>query len=146
MIGRGSHKGFTMIEMLIVLAIIGILSAVASVSLVRLQRTTALRSAANEIGATLNTIRSQSRNRSINRSFNAANGGTSYTATISNGAGSTSFNLPAGVTLVGNLALTFQAPYGVVNNPNSSIQVTSGAGTRTIRILGLNGKVVVSAP
>ncbi|GIW33609.1 Tfp pilus assembly protein FimT/FimU [Meiothermus sp.] len=149
---RLSPKGVSLVEFLIVLAVLGILLGVGFVSLRSYQESLAIREAATQVATELLNIRQQARRQSVNFSFQADANSSTY------GVGPSSSlpqlpqkTLPQGVTFqsvpAGEGRVTFLAPYGIVDVANRTY-VLQGPGNRilNVHIVGSTGKVVVRAP
>ncbi|QFP75666.1 Tfp pilus assembly protein FimT/FimU [Deinococcus sp. AJ005] len=144
-------SGFTLIEVLVVIAIIGILGGIFGSSLIRSIRTAELREAANQVASDFQRARSL-----------AQRGSTNVTITTSKGTASGSYSvdgqartLPNNIKLVCKTncgagtaaATTYQAPYGELTNLGSVFTVQSPAGgvaALEIRIVGVTGKVILT--
>lgn len=146
-------RGFSLVEFLIVLAVLGILLGVGFVSLRSYQQSLIIREAATQVATELQGIRQQARRQSVNFSFQAsANGNTYRAGRTSDMASLTSKSLPPGVVFQsvpsGGGIVRFEAPYGIVTSGANGSYVLRGPGNRVlnINIVGRTGKVVVRAP
>lgn len=146
-----NRQAFTMIEVLVVIAIIGILAAIFGTTLIRSIRTAELREAANQVAADFQRARSL-----------AQRGSTSVTIITPKGAAGTSYSfngqsqtLPNNITLVcktncgtsSAAVLTYQAPYGELAATGSVFTVQSplvGIAALEIRTVGVTGKVILT--
>ncbi|MFN3390807.1 MAG: Tfp pilus assembly protein FimT/FimU [Meiothermus ruber] len=149
---RYSQRGISLVEFLIVLAVLGILLGVGFVSLNAYRQSLVIREAATQVATELLSIRQQARRQSLNFSFQASAGGSTYkVGRTSELALLTSKPLPAGVVFQsvpsGGGSITFMAPYGIVNAANRTFALR-GPGNRVlnVHIVGSTGKVVVRAP
>lgn len=147
-----AKRGVSLVEFLIVLAVLGILLGVGFVSLRSYQQSLIIREAATQVATELLNIRQQARRQSLNFSFQASAGGSTYkVGRTSELALLTSKPLPAGVVFQsvpsGEGSITFMAPYGIVNAANRTFTLR-GPGNRVlnVHIVGSTGKVVVRAP
>ncbi|KIQ55112.1 pilus assembly FimT family protein [Meiothermus taiwanensis] len=147
-----SQKGISLLELLIGLAVLGILLGVGFVSLSAYRQSLVIREAATQVATELQRIRQQARRQSLNFSFQAAEGGNTYkvgpTRELALQAGKP---LPPGVIFqhvpAGGGRVTFLAPYGVVDAANRTFTLR-GPGNRVlnVHVVGSTGKVVVRAP
>lgn len=144
-----SQKGISLLEFLIVLAVLGILLGVGFVSLNAYRQSLVIREAATQVATELLSIRQQARRQSLNFSFEASAGSNTYKVGRTNQLASKS--LPSGVVFhsvpSGGGSITFLAPYGTVSAPNRTFTLR-GPGNRmlSVHIVGSTGKVVVRAP
>ncbi|WP_297854643.1 type II secretion system protein [Meiothermus sp.] len=149
---RPSPKGLSLVEFLIVLAVLGILLGVGFVSLRSYQQSLAIREAATQVATELLNIRQQARRQSVNFSFQAgANSNTYKVGRTSDLASLPSKSLPPGVifqSVPTGGVVRFDAPYGIVNSGANSSYVLRGPGSRvlSVNVVGRTGKVVVRAP
>ncbi len=150
---RLSPKGVSLVEFLIVLAVLGILLGVGFVSLRSYQQSLTIREAATQVATELQGIRQQARRQSVNFSFQAsANSNTYRVGRTSDLASLPSKSLPPGVVFQsvpsGGGTVRFDAPYGIVNSGANSSYVLRGPGNRVlnVNVVGRTGKVVVRAP
>ncbi len=144
-------RGLSLVEFLIVLAVLGILLGVGFVSLRSYQQSLIIREAATQVYADLLNLRQQARRQSVNFSFQANEGESTYRVGRSSELASLSpKSLPAGVVfqrVPSGGSVTFIAPYGLVSAPNRTYTL-QGPGNRVLNlhIVGSTGKVVVRAP
>ncbi len=137
----------SLLEMLVALAVLGILLAVGSVSLVRYLQIQAMREATSQLVGDLYRARSQARRTSQSWEFQANPNETFYELGLSGNR--RRIQLPAGVRFVqtGSIQLVYQAPYGILNSPNQSMRIQGPGGhQREINLIGLTGKEVVRVP
>ncbi|RDI95150.1 prepilin-type N-terminal cleavage/methylation domain-containing protein [Meiothermus sp. QL-1] len=146
-----SREGLSLLELLVVLAVLGILLGVGFVSLRAYRESLVLREAATQVATELMNIRQQARRQSANFTFQAAQGGSTYrVGQTSRLATLPPRSLPAGVVFQAvpqGGSVTFYAPYGLVSAANSTYAL-KGPGGRVLQvnIVGSTGKVVVRAP
>ena len=127
-----TRSGFSLIELLIVIAIIGILSAIGTPTLLNAQRRARLGEAQTLVISELERARSSSRR------FNTAQTVT-WTSTSINGK-----TFGTGITLTnaaGNFA--YKAPFGEVTLTDGlTLELTDGRGRRAgVGVIGVTGKV-----
>lgn len=126
------HKGFSLIELLIVIAIIGIMTAISWKTLVEMRDTSNAKNACEEAAGAIN----QARNYAL--SGKCAEGGTKVTIdfskkTITMPACSENFSLPKGVSCEGAI-FNFRIPSGEKINPANSLDCQSGSATKTVTV------------
>lgn len=154
------RHGFTLLEILIVLAILGILMGIFGMSYLRSIRAAEVREGANQIAADLRAARSAAQRRSSPGTFRWAGVGslTGYTVEIPSGTATPKTAiLPRGVTfrcLDGcptSRTLTYSAPYGemtttingsrfIVESQTPNIQAVE------VRVVGITGRVMLVRP
>lgn len=140
------RKGFTLLEMLIVLGVIAILFTITFLSLLNFRQQQALRDAATQVTSALNEARSTSRRSSGDWQFvvstgNAAQYSYGPTGTLQNRV------LPNGAVFASAVNVTYTAPNGEINNPNTSFILKGQGGKQvSINLIGVLGKVVVRGP
>lgn len=149
---RPSPNGVSLVEFLIVVAVLGILLGVGFVSLRSYQQSLAIREAATQVATELLNIRQQARRQSVNFSFQAsANSNTYRVGRTSELASLPSKSLPPGVVFQSvppGGTVRFDAPYGIVTSGANGSYVLRGPGNRVlnVNVVGRTGKVVVRAP
>lgn len=165
---RHARQGLSLLELLIVLAVLGILLGVGFVSLRSYQQSLIIREAAAQVATELLNIRQQARRQSLDFCFQAISiPGNAYRVGRRAGTGASTScgdlslparTLPAGVRFidaVGGLTVdgrttvtvTFHAPYGTPSAPNRGVHLEGPGGRRLdVNMVGVTGKVVVRAP
>lgn len=135
------RRGLSLLELLIVLAVFGILAAIGVVALLHYRDTVALKQAAAQVATDLEHARSLARRTSVSQEFSAADGAHTYTIS-----GQT-YTLPPGVTFAeGQEHISFTAPYGTTSASPKSLELQNRGGKIHVNVLGIGGKVVVCAP
>ncbi|GAA5534379.1 type II secretion system protein [Deinococcus aluminii] len=146
-------RGFTLLELLVVLAIIGILAGIFGISLIRSIRNAELREAATQVATDLRRARSQAQRGSADvvLVLPGSGGGTTYTVdTVTK-------TLPNNVKVICKTTcgsgtttnVTYQAPYGELGAGATGSAYTirspmSGISDLEVRIVGVTGKVILT--
>ena len=150
-----SHQtGFTLVELIIIIAILGIVAGLFSLSFLRSIRTAELREVATQIAVDLRRARSQAQRGSAAMTVtmpgtaSATSGATAYAV------GPVQKNLPTRVRVycsgncgVASTDVTYQAPYGELGGTGYVFRVRSsmaGISDVEIRVVGVTGKVIVT--
>ncbi len=146
------HAGFTLLELLMAIAVIGILAGIFGMSLIRSIRTAELREAANQVAIDFQRARSQAQRNSKDVVILVPRGTAGSTYTV----GSQTVTLANRVTLLcktncgssgATVATTYQSPYGELGATGSVFIVqspVSGIPALEIRIVGVTGKVILT--
>ena len=136
------QKGFTLLELLIVCAIIAILSAVGVITFRNAIERARVNEAAVQVSADLQRARSASQrfNRSSTFQITAANL-KAYKLTVNDQ--ETTKTLPAGAQFDAAKTVNYSAPFGEVGGAAiTTLKVQSASGAeRSVKILGVTGKV-----
>ncbi len=136
-----------MLELLIVLAVFGILATIGAVMLLHYRDTVALKQAAAQVATDLEHARSLARRSSLDQAFSAVDGAHTYTITSQASAPMTrTYTLPSGVTFVQGRDISFTAPYGTTSAVPKGLELQNRGGEMDVNVLGIGGKVVVRAP
>lgn len=152
--------GFTLLELLVVLTILGILMGLFGMSYLRSIRAAEVREGANQIASDLRAARASAQRRSTPGAFKWAGTGrlSSYTLELPSGTATPkTMNLPSGVTfrcLSGCPAartLTYSAPYGEMTTTINGTQLIVESQTPDIpavevRVVGVTGRVMLVKP
>ena len=138
--------GFTLIEMLIVLAILAVIFLMGTFLFFGLNRRTTVRQGLSEIAATLNRARSESQRYNTNVTFTLT--GSNYTLTRGGVTRTYTFPTAVATTAVSGspTTVTYLAPYGEVQQTGTAFRVRSTTNTAVsgvVGVVGLTGKVVI---
>lgn len=129
-------KGFTLIEMLIVCAVLAVLLGIGVVNFQRFRNTLELRQAQQTLVQELNRARSDSRKLSQDQVM-------TWTAHSLN-VGSRTIHFEDSIELVkvkGSNDLTYTAPYGRLKVTNYLFELRHGDSKREIYVYGITGKI-----
>ncbi|MFN4250782.1 Tfp pilus assembly protein FimT/FimU [Deinococcus sp.] len=137
-------QGFTLIEVLIVMAVLGIVLAIAGNSLLGYLQSQQMREAARQVAGDLERVRSGAMRYNTEATFEIISS-TSYRMKV-NGASET-VTLPASTQITStpaNAKLTYSAPYSELTSAQATIVVKRTGSTKqtTLRTVGVTGKVV----
>ena len=141
-------EGFTLVELLLVLVIVGILVSLGSGPYLEAQRRAHLREAAVQFAADLQRARGAAQRHSQDASVTLDADASSYTLTL--GGVVAARRLPHGARVEverGSGVVSYTAPYGEVNSALNKRFVISSARTdavRYVKVIGVTGKVIVS--
>jgi prepilin-type N-terminal cleavage/methylation domain-containing protein len=150
------NHGFSMIELIIATAVMAIIMAIASVSLLKLRKDSAVRDASTMIASALRQARGESQRYNSDVTFTVDADGKSFKLTRSDNERRTYLpdNTYVEVAISGATTTTFQAPYGqAAPQTGSAYCVSLGALCSSsahplkinVGVVGLSGKVVVYA-
>jgi len=136
------RRGFTLIEVLVALAVLAVLLALSTTGLSQYRKRLALNQAATQLATDLNRARSQARRTSARQTVSAPNGGTSYT--VSGPGRPVVKNLPGGVRFLRGGTVTFYPPYGNTDATPKQFVLEGAGGERVfVNVIGIGGKAVV---
>jgi Tfp pilus assembly protein FimT len=151
------NHGFSMLELIIIAAVMAVVMAVASVSLLKLRKDSAVREASAMVASTLRQARGESQRYNSDVIFTVDTDGKSFKLTRGDNERKT--YLPANtyleVAISGATSTTFQAPYGQAAPQTGSAYcvslraLCSSSNAHPLKInvgvVGLSGKVVIYA-
>lgn len=133
-------KGFSVVELMVVLAVLGILLAVGSVNLVAYQRRLSVKQAMTQLATDLNKARMDARRLNKTIEFVASAGGSSYE--VGPVGGRFAKSLPDGVSFNQGMSVSFAPPYGLVSAPNAALEISGNSHSGQVSLVGILGKVV----
>jgi prepilin-type N-terminal cleavage/methylation domain-containing protein len=141
-------RGYTLLEILIVLIVIAILVTIAVLSLVRYRQSLLLQQATTQVASDLTYARSQARRSSSNWTFQINNSGQYQVGPSASIGAAAVKSLPTGVTFGSVITINFTSPYGQLDTSAAGGNYTgftlSGPGgiTSQVNVVGIGGKVV----
>lgn len=149
-------SGFSLVEILIVIAVVGVIAGVGSLSYVNWRNNSVVSDAVRQITQDIERARSDAKRLNATRRFFASTG-TSYQIRDGNDAVLNTRILPQGAQIAQvtqdtssqtSISLSFAAPYGTQSTAAAwyDIVVRSVSNTnltRTVRVIGPLGKVIV---
>ncbi|GHG41249.1 pili assembly chaperone [Deinococcus indicus] len=139
------EQGFTLLELLVVMALIGIVAAMAGQSFLGAVRTNQLRDASAQLSADFEQVRSSTFRYNRNATLRIT-GADTYELTT-NGV-KTTRNLPNGVTVTPiNASVTYNAPYSLLSTPPVTLELRRAGHPKvfTLWTVGVTGKVLLDA-
>jgi len=138
-----SNSGFTMIELLIIIAIVGILVAVAAPSLSESMARRSLEGVANELSADLNYTKSQAV--SVNATVSMITSAHGYTVSNASGTFKT-ITLNSKITLTSPLTVTFD-PYRYFADTAIAITLTHTQTSAQLQVkVDVMGRIQICSP
>ncbi|WP_295817734.1 type II secretion system protein [uncultured Deinococcus sp.] len=149
MTARFRRGGFTLIEVLLVMAILAVVMGVLGLLLVRSLRQTQLREAASQVAGDLRRVRADAQKTGQVSTLTLAAAGSRYTMQ----AGSTAarvVEVPNQVTVTpvsGEPRITYRPPFGTLGAEGAvwAVQSPAAADLRLyVKIVGITGKVMIS--
>ncbi len=136
------RRGFTLIEVLVTLAVLAILLGLSATGLSQYRKRLALNQAATQLATDLNRARSQARRTSTRQAVSAPNGATRYT--IASPGRTVVRGLPGGVRFYRGATVTFYPPYGNTDATPKQFVLEGVGGERVfVNVVGIGGKAVV---
>ncbi|WP_457629878.1 pilus assembly FimT family protein [Oceanithermus sp.] len=142
------YRGFTLIEILIVLVIMGIVAGVGYASLRGMMERSRLEAAATQVANDLIRARSYAQTKNVAASWKKLSD-TSYQLSL--GANLKQYSLPRGIKFSGladGSEVTYTAPYGEVSVNGSAVGAlkivlaNEKGSTTEVRVVGVTGKVI----
>ncbi len=142
--GKG---GFTLLELLLVLVIVGILASLGMSTFIRAQRNAQLQEATVQFAADLQRARSAAQRHNQNARVALGEEPAAYTLAL--GGETSERRLPHDAQVRverGSARVTYTAPYGEVGALNKRFVITSGRTERVryVKVIGVTGKVIIS--
>jgi type IV fimbrial biogenesis protein FimT len=138
-------RGFTMLEMLVVLVLVAVLAALAAPSFTEQVARRRLEGVATDLSTDLQFARSQAVSNRADVTVLTRNSGTEY-ALQSGGTDFKAVSLPVGLTLTNGVTVTFQQLRGDAASAQQ-IDVSSARTSATMRLnVGVMGRVSICSP
>lgn len=159
-----NRNGFTLIEMLLVIAIIGILAAIGLVNYARWRASSAVMEGAQQFAQAVNTARTGAKKANAcwqigvvattatNTQYQIKQYAAACPASSSTTPAATqtrTYSMPAGTRLVyssGSSTISFRPPYGTADSSPDEFKVRWASNTaieRNVRLTGIFGKVII---
>lgn len=134
------RQGFTMIEMIIVLAVLGILLAIATPNYQRWRANVQVQQMAQQLAQDISKQSSEARRTNTSKALTVASNQYSLNGNT--------ITMPSKISLTpdASTALTFAPPYGSSSSPLRTFTLTWKSDTtieRKVRVVGVMGKVII---
>lgn len=130
-------RGFTLIELIAVLVVVGVLVAAATVKFTSSTSAISVRAAAEMIQADIRYTQAEAMAINAARSINFS-GGNNYMV------GSETRDLPSGVTIAAGRLFTFDSLGEPTAGGGQFVSVSDGTNTNTVTVVDYTGKVSIS--
>lgn len=128
-------KGFTLIEVIAVLVVVGVLVAAATVKFTSSPSAISVRAVADMIQADIRYTQAEAMATNANKSIDFSAGNNNYMV------GSEKRDLPSGVTIATRRLFTFDSLGEPTAGGGQSVSVSDGTNTNTISVVNYTGKV-----
>lgn len=143
------QRGFTLVEVLLVMAVLAVVMGVIGLLLVRSLRQTQLREAASQVAGDLRRVRADAQKTGQDSTLTLAATGSSYTMQAGSAA-SRVIEVPHQLTVTsvsGDSQVTYRPPFGTLGEDGAVWAVQSPAAGELrlyVKIVGITGKVMIS--
>lgn len=147
--GSGSgRQAFTLIEMLVVLAIVGIIGAASVSTYIRESRVSLIKQTAIQLQTDLETLRSSTIRYNGNSDITLNASGNTYSLSIATGTAprTVTRTMPSNIVVTRTGSdVTYQAPLATIDGTPLKYQLTLGDISYYVKVIGITGRAVLSA-